>query len=261
MKRIIEHFKELYKYRALISALVVRGLKARYRGSILGFFWTFINPFLLMLVYVFVFKVLMNNGMKNYSVFLFAGLLPWTWFSTAITDGVNSIVGGSNLITKVLFPPQVLPTVSVLVNMMNYIFSLPLLLLFMFILRMNLGIPIIAIIPVIIVQLIITQGLVLIAASVNVYFRDLQQIVSNFLLLGFFVTPIIYQLSQVPVKYLFIFYMNPLTLLVRSYQWIFYYNAFPNWLHLLYLCAGSVTVLLLGVYIFEKLKEAFPEFI
>ncbi|MCL5277041.1 MAG: ABC transporter permease [Deltaproteobacteria bacterium] len=261
MKRIIEHFKELYKYRALISALVVRGLKARYRGSILGFFWTFINPFLLMLVYVFVFKVLMNNGMKNYSVFLFAGLLPWTWFSTAITDGVNSIVGGSNLITKVLFPPQVLPTVSVLVNMMNYIFSLPLLLLFMFILRMDLGIPVIAIIPVIIVQLIITQGLVLIAASVNVYFRDLQQIVSNFLLLGFFVTPIIYQLSQVPVKYLFIFYMNPLTLLVRSYQWIFYYNAFPNWLHLLYLCAGSVVVLFLGVYIFEKLKEAFPEFI
>ena len=250
MKRIIEHFKELYKYRALISALVVRGLKARYRGSILGFFWTFINPFLLMLVYVFVFKVLMNNGMKNYSVFLFAGLLPWTWFSTALTDGVNSIVGGSNLITKVLFPPQVLPTVSVLVNMMNYIFSLPLLLLFMFILKMDLGIPVMAIIPVIIIQLIITQGLVLIAASVNVYFRDLQQIVSNFLLLGFFVTPIIYQLSQVPSKYLFILYMNPMTLLVRSYQWIFYYNTFPNWLHLLYLCAGSVVILLLGVYLF-----------
>ncbi len=261
MKRIVEHFKELYKYRPLINALMVRGLKARYRGSILGFFWTFLNPFLLMLVYVFVFKVLMNNGIKNYSVFLFAGLLPWTWFSTALSDGVNSIVSGSNLITKVLFPPQVLPTVSVLVNMMNYIFSLPLLLLFMFILRMNLGISIIAIIPVIIIQLILTEGIVLIIAAINVYFRDLQQIVNNFLLLGFFVTPIIYQLSQVPPKYLFIFYINPVTLLVRSYQWIFYYNAFPNWLHLLYLFAGSVFVLLLGAYIFEKLKEAFPEFI
>ncbi len=261
MKRIVEHFKELYKYRALINALVVRGLKARYRGSVLGFFWTFINPFLLMLVYVFVFKVLMKNGIKNYSVFLFAGLLPWTWFSTALTDGVNSIVGGSNLITKVLFPPQVLPTVSVLVNMMNYIFSLPLLLLFMFILKMDLGISIIAIIPVIIIQLILTEGLVLIIAAVNVYFRDLQQIVSNFLLLGFFVTPIIYQLSQVPSRYLIIFYMNPMTLLVRSYQWIFYYNIFPNWLHLSYLLIASVVILLIGAYLFEKLKEAFPEFI
>ncbi|MCL4478830.1 MAG: ABC transporter permease [Deltaproteobacteria bacterium] len=261
MKRIAEHFKDLYRYRALISALVIRGLKARYRGSVLGFFWTFINPFLLMLVYVFVFKVLMKNGMKNYSVFLFAGLLPWTWFSTALTDGVNSIVSGSNLITKVLFPPQVLPTVSVLVNMMNYIFSLPLLFLFIFILRMNIGISIIAVIPVIIIQLILTEGLVLIIAAINVYFRDLQQIVSNFLLLGFFVTPIIYQLTQVPSRYLFILYTNPMTLLVRSYQWIFYYDTSPNWLHLSYLLAASFIVLFTGVYIFEKLKEAFPEFI
>ncbi len=261
MKKIFEHFKDLYKYRALINALVVRGLKARYRGSVLGFFWTFINPFLLMLVYVFVFKILMNNGIKNYSVFLFAGLLPWTWFSTAITDGVNSIVSGANLITKVLFPPQVLPTVSVLVNMVNYILSLPLLLFFMFILRMHLGVSVIAIIPVIIIQLILTEGLVLMVAAINVYFRDLQQIVSNFLLLGFFVTPVIYRLSQVPPKYLFVLYMNPMTLLVRSYQWIFYYTIFPNWLHLFYLFIASLFILLIGVYIFEKLKEAFPEFI
>jgi ABC-type polysaccharide/polyol phosphate export permease len=261
MNRIAGHFKELYRYRTLINALVVRGLKARYRGSVLGFFWTFINPFLLMLVYVFVFKVLMNNGIKNYSVFLFAGLLPWTWFSTALTDGVNSIVSGSNLITKVLFPPQVLPTVSVLVNMMNYIFSLPLLFLFMIILHMKIGLPVLAIIPVIIVQMIMTQGFVLIAASVNVYFRDLQQIVSNFLLLGFFVTPIIYQLSQVPHRYMFILYLNPLTVLIRSYQWIFYSNTEPDWLHLLVMSGVSLGVLLIGVYIFEKLKEAFPEFI
>lgn len=258
---MIEHFKDLYKYRALINALVVRGLKARYRGSILGFFWTFLNPLLLMLVYFLVFNVFMKNGMKNYSVFLFTGLLPWMWFSTALTDGVNAIVGGAGLITKVLFPPQVLTTVPVLVNMLNYVFSLPLLFLFMFLLKMPFGLPMLAVLPVMIIQLILIQGIVLIISAVNVYFRDLQQIVSNFLLLGFFVTPVVYNLSQVPQRYLFIFYLNPMTLLVRSYQWIFYYNIFPNWMHLLYLLAGSIIILLIGVYIFEKLKEAFPEFI
>jgi ABC-type polysaccharide/polyol phosphate export permease len=261
MKRVIEHFADLYKYKALINALVVRGLKARYRGSILGFFWTFLNPFLLMLVYLLVFKVFMNNGIKNYTVFLFSGLLPWMWFSTSLTDGVGSIIGGANLITKVLFPPQVISTVPVLVNMMNFIFSLPLLFIFMFFLKMPIGLPLLAVIPVILVQLILTQGLVLIVSSVNVYFRDLQQIVSNLLLLGFFVTPIVYSLKQVPEKYLFIFYINPMTTVVRSYQWIFYYNTFPNWLHLFYLFIVSIVILFAGVFIFEQLKEAFPEFI
>ncbi|MGB9735575.1 MAG: ABC transporter permease [bacterium] len=261
MKKVIDHFVDLYKYRALINALVVRGLKARYRGSILGFFWTFLNPFLLMLVYLLVFKVFMQTSIKNYTVFLFSGLLPWMWFSTAMTDGVSSIIGGANLITKVLFPPQVVPTVPVLVNMVNFILSLPLLFLFMFFLKMPIGLPLLAIIPVLIVQLILTQGLVLIVSSINVYFRDLQQIVSNFLLLGFFVTPIVYSLDQVPKRFLFIFYLNPMTTIIRSYQWIFYFNTFPSWLHLFYLFIASTLILLIGVYIFEQLKEAFPEFI
>lgn len=261
MKKVFEHFVDLYKYRALINALVVRGLKARYRGSILGFFWTFLNPFLLMLVYLLVFKVFMKTGIKNYTVFLFSGLLPWMWFSTALTDGVGSIIGGASLITKVLFPPQVISTVPVLVNMVNFILSLPLLFIFMFFLKMPIGIPLLAIIPIIIIQLIFTQGLALMVSSINVYFRDLQQIVGNFLLLGFFVTPIVYSLEQVPKKFLFIFYLNPMTLLVRSYQWIFYFNTFPNWQHLFYLFIVSIIILFLGAYIFEQLKEAFPEFI
>ncbi len=261
MKLFIEHMKDLYKYRALIIALVVRGLRARYRGSILGFFWTFLNPLLLMLVYLLVFSTVMKIGIKNYSVFLFAGMLPWTWFSTALTDGVGSIVGGAGLITKVLFPPQVLSTVSVLINMMNYIFTLPLLLLFLFFSKMPLGLPFFAILPVIIIQLVLTQGATLMVAAINVYFRDLQQIVANFLMLGFFVTPILYPLSQVPKSVLFIFYLNPMTVLFRSYQWIFYYNANPDWLHLLYLFAGSLAILFIGVYTFEKLKDSFPEFI
>lgn len=261
MKRLIDHFKDLYKYRALINALVVRGLKARYRGSALGFFWTFLNPLLLMLVYLLVFSVILKTNIKNYSVFVFTGLLPWMWFSIALTDGVSSIVGGANLITKVLFPPQVMSTVPVLINMVNFILSLPLLFLFMFISKMPIGIPIIAIIPIIIIQLILTEGLVLMVSAINVYFRDLQQIVINLLMLGFFVTPIVYNMSQIPERFRFIFELNPMTLFVRSYQWIFYYNAFPNWLHLLYLLLFSVVILFVGAYIFEKLKEAFPEFI
>jgi lipopolysaccharide transport system permease protein len=120
----------LVRYRGLIQSLVARDLKARYRGSVLGFFWSFINPLMLLLVYSFVFKYILlqrAEGIEHYELFLFCGLLPWTWFSSSILESSGVLISGGNLIKKVLFPAEILPIVTVLANMVHFFFGLTIL--------------------------------------------------------------------------------------------------------------------------------------
>ncbi|MCC7242358.1 MAG: ABC transporter permease, partial [Acidobacteria bacterium] len=114
----------LFRYRGLIQTLVVRDLKARYRGSVLGFFWSFINPLLLLLIYSFVFTTVLPGlhpaEMEPYALFMFCGILPWTWFSSSVLEASGTLISGGNLIKKVLFPAEVLPIVTVLANMVHF---------------------------------------------------------------------------------------------------------------------------------------------
>src|ERR1700704_5292823 len=124
---MFRNLSNLFRYRGLIQSLVARELKARYRGSVLGFFWSFVNPLLLLLVYSFVFSTIMPNTTKDiqpYALFMFCGILPWTWFSSALSEATNSLIAGGNLIKKVLFPAEILPIVSVLTNMVNFFLGL-----------------------------------------------------------------------------------------------------------------------------------------
>src|SRR3990170_8257258 len=109
---MVAHLRELYRYRALIVTLVLRELRARYRSSFLGFLWSFLNPLLLMLVYVLVFAVYLRVPMDNYAVFLFTGLLPWLWFSASLGHATGVIVGSGALVKRILFPAEILPLVS-----------------------------------------------------------------------------------------------------------------------------------------------------
>src|SRR5688572_19350881 len=122
------NFATLLRYRGLIQSLVARELKARYRGSVLGFFWSFVNPLLLLSIYSFVFAKIMppnaNAQTTPYEVFLFCGLLPWTWFSASLLEGSGALISGGNLIKKVLFPAEILPIVSVLANMVHFALGL-----------------------------------------------------------------------------------------------------------------------------------------
>src|SRR4026209_2123246 len=131
---MVHNLARLFRYRGLIQSLVARELKARYRGSVLGFFWSFINPLLLLLVYTFVFTIILPNdvqGLQPYALFMFCGLLPWNWFSSSLTEASGSLIAGGNLIKKVLFPAEVLPIVSVLANMVHFFLGLLILLAFL----------------------------------------------------------------------------------------------------------------------------------
>ena len=127
---MFHNLARLLRYRGLIQSLVARELKARYRGSVLGFLWSFINPLLLLLVYTFVFTVVMPRAhaeIEPYSLFMFCGILPWTWFSSSLIESAGVLISGGNLIKKVLFPAEILPIVSVLANMVHFFLGLPIL--------------------------------------------------------------------------------------------------------------------------------------
>src|SRR5262245_61056922 len=128
---MFHNLARLFRYRGLIQSLVARELKARYRGSVLGFFWSFINPLLLLLVYSFVFSYVMpaahDPRIEPYALFMFCGILPWTWFSSSLAESAGVLISGGNLIKKVLFPAEILPIVTVVANMVHFFLGLPIL--------------------------------------------------------------------------------------------------------------------------------------
>jgi len=254
----------LVRYRGLIQSLVARELKARYRGSVLGFFWSFINPLLLLLIYTFVFAYIMPGrfeGTEPYALFLFCGILPWTWFSSSLNESSGVLISGGNLIKKVLFPAEVLPIVTVLANMVHFFLGLPILALFLLYFRTPLSLPELAWFPVIVaVQLVLTLGFALILSALTVHFRDIRDLLSNLLTLWFFATPIIYPWRLAPDLGKWFLNANPFTHLAISYQEVlFFAGPFGHWRWLLVLAACSVAFFLFAYFIFDRLRDTFAE--
>jgi ABC-type polysaccharide/polyol phosphate export permease len=262
---LLHNLSQLVRYRGLVQSLVARELKARYRGSVLGFLWSFINPLLLLGIYSFIFTTVVPNRVPNaqpYALFMLCGILPWTWFSASLTDGAGSLIAGGNLIRKVLFPAEVLPIVSVLANMMHFLLPLPLVL----VILVGFGrIPeaagMIWFPLVVTVQLVFTTGLALILAALTVHFRDIRDILANVLTLWFFITPIIYPWFQAEIApYRWLFNLNPFTHLAVSYQEILFFpGPFDHWRWLVALAVASVGVFLAGYWLFDRLRDSFVE--
>lgn len=252
----------LVRHRSLVLALLERELKARYRGSILGFVWTFLNPLLLMAVYALVFRFYMRIAVANYALFLLAGLLPWMWFSSSLADGTNAIVGGSSLVTKSLFPTEILPVVVVLSNMVNFALSIPLLALAGWAYGVSFS-PLawLWLVPVMVLQCVFTLGLVLSLAALNVHYRDVQHVVANLLLLWFFLTPIVYPASQVPERLHLLLWANPVALFTEIYRDIFVTPAWPNLEAFGVLTIYALVSILVGAKIFDGYRDTFPELV
>ena len=256
---IRQHFQEVFRYRSLVSSLILRELKARYRGSVLGFLWTFLNPLLLLGVYALVFNVYFRIQMEHYAGFMFTGLLPWIWFSSSLIEGTNAITSGGSLITKVLFPGQLLPLVKVGSNLMNFLLSLPILFVFLGVMSIFPDWNLCLLPLMLLIHFAFISGLVLSLATLNVFLRDIQHILANLLTLWFFLTPILYPLSQVPGSFKKFVLLNPAALFTLGYQDIFFYRRSTDLWHLIPSLILSVFMLGLGIVLFEHYKETLAE--
>ena len=258
------NLSRLVRYRGLIQSLVSRELKARYRGSVLGFFWSFINPLLLLIIYTLVFKYVMpgshGEALEPYAVFMFCGILPWTWFSSSLAESSSVLISGGNLIKKVLFPAEILPIVTVLSNMVHFFLGLPILAAFLLYYRL-LPTATIAWLPVVIlVQLILTLAFALILSALTVHFRDIKDILANVLTFWFFATPIIYFWRQAPPLGKNFLDLNPFTHLAVSYQEILFFRGpFGHLRYLLLLGVLSILFFLCSYFVFDRLRDSFAE--
>ena len=261
---MLHNLTRLLRYRGLIQSLVSRELKARYRGSVLGFFWSFINPLLLLLIYSFVFETIMPakwEGLEHYELFLFCGILPWTWFSSSLLESSGVLISGGNLIKKVLFPAEILPIVTVLANMVHFFFGLPILGAFLLYYQRPLQWQELAWFPIVVfVQLIFTLACALILSALTVHFRDIRDILGNLMTFWFFATPIIYPMSYAKGIGKTLLDANPFTHFAISYQEILYYQGgFGHWKWLLAVGAASIVFFLFGYFVFDRLRDTFAE--
>ena len=262
---MIANLRRLFRYRALVHSLVARDLKARYRGSVLGFLWSFVNPLLLLLIYTFVFTVIIErpetSALQPFALFMFCGILPWTWFSSSLLDSANVLIAGGNLIRKVLFPAEVLPIVTVFAGLVHFFLGLPILAAFFLYYGKPVDIGDLALLPVIvIIQLALTLGLALMVSALTVHFRDLRDLLANLLTLWFFATPIIYSLGEAPAPVRPYLNANPFTHLAVAYQEVLFISGpFREWSRLLVVGLFAIVVLALGYATFDRLRDTLPE--
>ncbi len=252
--------RELYHYREMLFSLVRKDLRGRYKGSVLGFLWTFINPLMQLLVYTFVFTVILPSQVEHYSLYLFVALIPWIFFSAAMTGGAGSIVAQKDLVKKIYFPREIIPisyVTSCFVNML-------LCFLIIFAVMLFTGAPFnplaLLCLPVImIVEYLLALGIAMLAAAVTVYFRDLEHILGIVSMIWMYLTPILYPETLVPEKWQALYHINPMTSIITAYRDVLYWGVMPQLATLLEAVLLGVLFLLLGLLSFSKLKKGFAE--
>lgn len=187
------HLAELGHYRYLLRNLVVRDLKVRYKNSVLGILWSLLNPLMMMMVFTVIFTVLIpNRELRQYSVFILVGLLPWNFFSGALISGTMSITNNSALIKKVYFPRELLPLSAVLSNLVNFALAFLVLLVFLYASGLGLTVHALWLPAILLTQLIFVLGLCLLLGTLHVFYRDVMMVMDVVMLAWFFLTPVFY---------------------------------------------------------------------
>ena len=272
---VADKFHELRQYQYLLRNLVVRDLKARYKSSVLGILWSILNPLFLMLVFTVVFSVMGGNQIRQYPVFVLVGLIPWNFFSGALTSGTTSITGNSALVKKVYFPRELLPTSALLSNLVNFLFAFAVLIILLYAFGIGLTIHALWVPVLLLTQLIFTLGLCLLLGSLTVFYRDVLMILEVVVLAWFFVTPVFYSLEMFgesvtllgltfnPAQVMR--WVNPMASIIDGYRtvlWGTYGSGGPvgmNAAYLLRTFVTSVIVLIVGYAVFVRLNPLFGE--
>ena len=254
---MIKKFKEIIWHWELIKVLVSANLKVKYMESMLGYLWSLLEPLFTMLVYFFVFSVVIKFKVENYLIFLLSGILPWTFLQGSILFGVKTITNNSNLIKKVRLPREIFPLTTVLSKLIEFALSIFVLFFFIFFSKVKFTAKLSLLPFIIIIQFFFVYGLSLILSCSNVFFRDIERIINPAIRLWFYLTPIVYPFSMVPEKLLFIYMLNPMTIIVTLYRYAVLDIALPQKELILSGIFLSFAVFFLGFWFFNRTEKNF----
>lgn len=252
--------KELWQYREMIITLVKRDLKSRYKGSVLGFFWMFLNPLLQLIVYTIVFSGILRMGIEKFYLFLFVALIPWSFFSTCLSAGTTVVYGQKEIVKKIYFPREVLPIAFTLSQFINMLLSFIVVLVVIFLSGIDIVPKAYLYLPVLmVIEFVLALGITFLVSSLNVYLRDIEHILSIVSMAWMYLTPVLYPVELVPEKYMTVFRLNPMTPLIVAYREILYYGKCPEITGLLSALELSLIVLAVGMITFSVLQRRFAE--
>lgn len=255
--------KSLWQHRELISELVKREIKSRYKQSILGYVWVILVPLInltvLTIVFSFLFRV--QTGDIPYPVYLFVALVPWTFTANAISAATSSLVANSSLITKIYLPREIFPIASVLAKMVDLALSAVILTLLLIVFGLGLHLTLLFIPLILLFQVALILGISFILSSINVFFRDVENVLGVFLMIWMYLTPIIYPPEIIPGRFISIFNLNPMMPLVNAYRNTILYGVAPPWQSFLYAAVISVGVFVVGYIFFKNRAKYFADVI
>ncbi len=262
------YWKDLWRYRELFYILSWRDLKVRYKQTIIGVAWSVLRPLLTMMIFTFVFGRIAKFPSEgiNYSLLVFAGLLPWQFFAAGLTEASNSLVGSERLISKVYFPRMIIPAASVITSLVDFFISLVL----MFILLIWFGVlPSINLIflPLFIIMAFFASfGIGLWLTALNVKYRDFKHVVPFLVQLGLYISPVGFTSAiasnMIPEKFRLLYYINPMTGVIDGFRWCFFGEKTPLYWEGLFLSLGVTLIFLfIGISVFRKMEKSFADLI
>ena len=252
--------KEIWEYREMVASMVKRDLKSRYKGSVLGFLWMFLNPLLQLAVYTVVFSTIMRMGIDKFYLFLFVALVPWLFFSTCLSAGTTVIFSEQDMVKKIYFPREVLPIAFTISQFVNMLLSFLVIFAVLIISGIRLNPQALFFLPlVMLVEFVMALGVTYLVSALNVYFRDLEHILGILSMAWMYLTPILYPMDMVPQQYVGLFTLNPMTSITVAYRDILYYGQVPHMNTLFHALAMGVLVLAIGQVVFGRLQRHFVE--
>lgn len=248
-----------HNYKDLIIVLTQKELKVRYKNNVLGYLWSIANPLAFAFVFFVAFKVVMRIQMEDYTLFLIAGLFPWQWFSNSVTSSSGIFIGNASIIKKIRFPRNIIPLSIVLQDMIHFILSIPVIIVFLFIYKKTPSLTWLYGIPILLfLQLLLTYGASLIISSTNLFFKDIEKLTFIFTTFVFYFTPIIYPETMIPDKYKPFININPIAPLMISWRNLFLSGSLE--LSYLMVClAYSIIIFMSGYIIYRRLSWRFAE--
>lgn len=256
-------WRELYAYHELLYFLTWRDVKVRYKQTFLGVAWAVLQPLCMMAIFALFFGRLVgvpSDGIP-YPLFAFAGLLPWTFFSTAINYGGNSVVNSSNLITKVYFPRLIVPAAAIGATLVDFAVSFLALLVLMAYYAVGVSTRLLML-PVLFVLLIaMALGFAILIAALNVKYRDIRVALPFIIQVWFFASPIIYPASLLPARWRWVFALNPMTGIIEGFRAALFGVRDFNWPAMAISAVFTIALLVFATAIFKWMEKGFADVI
>jgi lipopolysaccharide transport system permease protein len=251
---------DVWAHRELLFFLTLRDIKLRYKQTALGVVWAVIQPLFPMIVFTLFFGRLakMPSDGVPYAVFAYAGLLPWTYFANAVATSAGSVIGSSNLVTKVYFPRMIIPAAAVLAALVDFVLAFLLLIVLIAWYRMPVHLSVVALLPLVVLETVLALAFGLLFAGLTVKYRDVRHALPFLIQVWMFVTPIIFPSSIVPPRWRLVLALNPLMGVIENFKAALFGQPF-HWSELAFSTAAAMALLVYAAYAFRRLERTFAD--